>query len=200
MKGVVEFSVPQHEYYCDSSKGRFTSCGSCGIGEGDSRDSGTAGNSGDSNSGGDSRDSNSADSRASDSGGDVRDSPLSFTKPFLAKLRETSGGACGNKVTSAPEHDSACVCDDAVSAAPPPEREIVRARDGSVTGPPERDSGGTCDGRVTSASEHKETSYSSKTAQVEATQDPRVSCVVECNVLLVNRHLTCIYKLGLQKK
>ena len=91
MRGVAETSVPQHQDYYHSSKGGFNSCGSCRIGAGDSRDSGTAGNSGDSNSGGDSRDSNSGgDVRDSNSGGDVRDSPLSFTKPFSPKPHEMS--------------------------------------------------------------------------------------------------------------
>ena len=45
---------------------------------------------------------------------------------------------------------------------------------------------------VTAASEQKETSYSSKRPRAETTQDPRVSCDVECCVLLVNRRLACI--------
>ena len=160
MSGVTETSVPPHEHYCNSNKGGFNSCSSCRIG--------TAGNFGDSNSSCDSRDSHR------DGEGDFRGRSLFSTKPFLAKPREISGCACGSKVTSAPEGDSACFFEDTVTAAH------------------ELDIGGARDGSVTSASEHKETSYKSNRPRDEANQDPRVSCVVECSVLLVKRHFTCV--------
>ena len=63
---------------------------------------------------------------------------------------------------------------------------------GTVTAAPESETVGVCDGSVTTASERKGTIYNSKRPRDEATQDPRVSCAVECSVLPANRHLTCI--------
>ena len=48
-----------------------------------------------------------------------------------------------------------------------------------VTAIAERGSGGVRDERVTAASERTETRYSSKSARVKATQDRRVSCLVQ---------------------
>ena len=66
--------------------------------------------------------------------------------------------------------------------------------DGTATG---NDSAGAGDGSVTAASGHKGTSYSPKRPRDEATRSPRVSCVVECSVLLANRHLIFLHKLDL---
>ena len=67
------------------------------------------------------------------------------------------------------EGDSACVFEDTVTAAH------------------ELDIGGAHDGSVTAASEHKETSYRLRRPRAEETQDPTVSCVAECSVLLASK-------------